>query len=57
MDATKKNAPEEEKQKGNSKKEDLPGQQLGIYCETTDEEVQEITEEINAELDSLGYRG
>ena len=57
MDAIKKNVPKEEEQKVNNKKEDLPGQQIGVYSEATDEEVQEIVEEMNPELDSLGYRG
>lgn len=57
MDAIKKDLPKEEECKGNSKKEDLPGQQLGVYSEATDEEVQEVVEEMNAEVDSLGYRG
>lgn len=57
MDTIKKDVPKEEECKGNSKKEDLPGQQLGVYSEATDEEVQEVVEEMNAELDSLGYRG
>lgn len=57
MDAIKKNVPKEEEQKVNNHKEDLPGQQIGVYSEATDEEVQEIVEEMNPELDSLGYRG
>lgn len=57
MDAMKKEIPGEEEKKVNSKKEDLPGQQIGVYCEETDEEIQEVIEEMNPELDSLGYRG
>lgn len=41
----------------NSKIEDLPGQQMSVYSEETDEEVQEVVDELNPELDSLGYRG
>lgn len=57
MDAIKKDVPKDEEQKVNSKKENLPGQQIGVYSEATDEEVQEVVEEMNPELDSLGYRG
>lgn len=57
MDAMKKDVPNEEEQKVNSKKENLPGQQIGAYSEATDEEVQEVVDEMNPELDSLGYRG
>lgn len=57
MNEVKKDVPQEEGQKTNSKKESLPGQQIGAYSEATDEEVQETVEEMNPELDSLGYRG
>lgn len=57
MDAIKKDVPNDEEQKVNSKKESLPGQQIGAYSDATDEEVQEVVEEMNPELDSLGYRG
>lgn len=57
MDAIKKGVPNDEEQKVNPPKESLPGQQIGVYSEATDEEVQEVVEEMNPELDSLGYRG
>lgn len=60
MDTKKIEAPEEETKQLKAKsvkRENLPGQQIGVYSKVTDEEVQEVVDEMNPELDSLGYRG
>lgn len=60
MDTKNSTALQEEKKSlkvKNSRIEDLPGQQMSVYSEETDEEVQEVVDELNPELDSLGYRG
>lgn len=60
MNTKKIEAPHEEEKKSKAEKsklENLPGQQMGVYSKETDAEVQEVVDELNPELDSLGYRG
>lgn len=60
MDTKKKNTPKKgdgQLRLESKKQEVLPGQQIAIYSRATKKEVQRMVDEINPDLDSLGYRG